>query len=88
MSFRTTITGLVVLGTVAACADHPAPTSVDEPGPTFAQGAAPVAEQHRLERLARRVAIVLAAGLAVVVDQHQRYRGAIAHTRGRCARGR
>lgn len=60
MSFRTTITGLVVLGTVAACADHPAPTSVDEPGPTFAQGAAPVAEQHRLERLARRVARSLA----------------------------
>jgi hypothetical protein len=60
MSFRTTLTGLVVLGLAAACGDHPAPTSVDEPGPSFGQGAAPVSEQERLERLARRVARSLA----------------------------
>ena len=60
MSFRINMTGLAVLGLGAACGDHPAPTSVSEPAPSFVQGAAPVAEQQRLERLARQVARSLA----------------------------
>ena len=60
MSFRISLAGLVALGLVAACGDHPAPTSVDEPGPALGQRSAPASERQRLERLARRVARSLA----------------------------
>ncbi|MGH7629612.1 MAG: hypothetical protein ACREOF_09510 [Gemmatimonadales bacterium] len=59
MSFRSIYAGLAALAIVAACGERVPPTAVDEPGPSFAHGAAPAADQRRHERLARRVARAL-----------------------------
>jgi hypothetical protein len=59
MSFRLTTSVLLALVLLTACGDRGAPTDPEEPRPSLTRQSAAIAEQHRLERLARRTARAL-----------------------------